>query len=340
MASSARSISPLLTEWPTSPAQNNAASSSHYGCQVAMAQTRNSTPDLMTSPASSMSSISSGWSMPLTDLPPRSPSWVDLNPQAQSFVPGSLLMHSPILSTDQLNAQLISSVPADYLMDTTDGLPDFKLTPLSQWDTFSEEPLELLEKRSHLPQTPAYPPDLRPLPTSILKYPPPPAVPPSYLALIADCLRHGTQEHDIESSSRLIITSRPRWNLESLLELSERICFEMYNPCTKPADKHGRVIRACDSARYIAVDPTCLTSNFGFFVEYERGAQRQHAIAIMVKHLNQHLLTIHSEEVAQLFMWHLRESVLTRFRETWDIVSQFNTDCLFAKNDTMLYRKT
>lgn len=245
--------------------------------------------------------------MPLTDSPPRSPSWADLNPQARPFVPGSLLMHNPILSRDQLNAQLLASVSIDYLKDTMDGLPDFKLAPLSEWDTFSEEPLELLEMES-----PAYPPDLRPPPTCIFKDLP---------ALIADCLRPGTQEHEIKTYSRDIIFSRPRWDLGSLLELSERICFEMYNPCTKTADKDGRVFKACDSARYIAMNTTRPASSFWFFVEYKRGAKRQDDIAIMAKHLYQHLFAIQSEEVAQHFIWNLRESVLTRFRETWDIVS-------------------
>ena len=290
-------INPLYSDWPTFPVQNNVSAT--------VASKRMSTPDLTTSPASSTSSISStcdsGWSTP------------DLNPQAQPFVPGSLLMHSPTLSKDQLN---LSSVPFDCLKDTADGLPDFKLAPLSDWDTFSEEPLEIIENSS----IPPYPPGLRFPPTCLLKHLPPPAVPPSYLPLIANCLRPGTQDHEIEAYSRVIISSRLRWDLESLLELCERICFEMYNPCTTSADEDGRVIRACDSARYIGAHPTPLIS-YGFFVEYERGAQRQHAITIMVKHLNQYLSAIQSEEVAQLFMWNLRELVLTRFRETWDIVS-------------------
>lgn len=278
--------------------------------------------------------------MPLTDLPSRSSSWADLNPQAQPFVPGSLLMHNPILSKDQLNAQLLASVPIEDTMD--DGLPDFKLAPLSEWDTFSEEPLELLEE-SHLSSTPAIPPGLQPPPTCILKDIPPPALPPSYLPLIANCLRPGTQDREIESYSRVIISSRSRWDLEGLLELSERICFEMYNPCTGPADKDGRVIKACDAARYIAVDPVGSTFNLGFFVEYERGAQRQHYIAVMVKHLYQHLSIIQSVEAAQMFMWSLRESVLTRFRETWDMVSVFSIDFSQKKKMTpclLSYRKT
>lgn len=293
-----------------------------------MAQTRIGTPDLTASPTSSTSSISSAfddrWSVSSANFLSRSPSWPDLNPQAQPFVPGSLLMHIPILSKDQLDVRHLASVPVNYLQDTTDGPPNFKLAPLSDWDTFSEEPLELLEKEVHSPSLPTYPPGLRLPRTSLLKDLPPPAVPPSYLPLIADCLRHGTQDREIESYSRVIITSRPRWHLESLLELSEHICFEMCNPCTKPADKDAGVIGACDSARYIGVEPTRSIPET-FFVEYERGAQRQHAIATMVKYLNQHLSTIQSGEAAQLFMWNLRESVLTRFRETWDIVSVCST---------------
>jgi len=318
-------VNPLFTEWPTPPVQNNVSSSSHHPTRLnSIAQTRIGTPDLTISPTSSTSSISSAfderWSIPSADLPPRSPSWVDLNPQAQPFVPGSLLMHNPTLSKDQLDAQLIASIPIDYLKDTADGLPDFKIAPLSDWDTFSEEPLEVLENGAHSPSTPTYPPGLRIPPTCLPNDIPPPAVPPSYLPLIADCLRPGAQNHEIGVYSRVIISSRSRWDFESLLELSECICLEMYNPCTKPADKDGRVLTACDSARYIAADPTRSISN-SFFMEHERGAQRQHAIAIMVKYLDQHLSIIQSAEAAQLFMWSLRESVLTGFRETWDIVS-------------------
>lgn len=218
-------------------------------------------------------------------------------------------MHNPILSKDQL--------------DTADSLPDFKLAPLSDWDTFSEEPPELLENELHSPSTPAYPPGLRLPPTCLLQDLPPPALPPSYLPLIAHSLRPGLQDHVIESYSRVIITSRPRWDFEGLLELAVRICFEMYNPCTNPLDKNGRVTKACDPARYMTYtsnDPTCLNFN-AFFVEYERRAQRQHAITILVKHLDQHLSTIHSREAAQMFMCSLRELVLTRFLETWDMVS-------------------
>lgn len=308
----------------TSTVQNNKHPYSYVGQVNSIDQTRISTPDLTTSPASSTSSISSAFdercSIPSADFPTTPPGWADLNPYAQPFVPGSLLMHNPLLSKDQLNAQLLASIPVDYLKDTADGLPDFKVAPLSDWDTFSEEPLELLENEARLPSTPTYPPGLRIPPTFLIENLPPPALPPSYLPLIADCLRPGTHDREIEFYSRVIITSRFRWELESLLELSERICFEMYNPCTTPADKDGHVITACDSARYIPVDSTRSPSN-NFFVEYERGAQRQNAIAILVKYLHQHLSTIQSPETSQLFMWNLRESVLTRFRETWDIVS-------------------
>ncbi|KAF8817136.1 hypothetical protein BYT27DRAFT_7204963 [Phlegmacium glaucopus] len=317
-------VNPLFTEWPIPPVQNNVSSSSHhlpYLYEVkSIAQTRAGTPDLTASPTSSTSSISLAfderWSIPLADLPPRSQSCGNLNPQAQPFVPFSSLMHNSILSQDRRDGQRISSVPVDYLKDTADGLPDYKLAPLSDWDTFSEEPLEWLENNAHLPSTPAYPPGLR-IPHSCLHLPPP-AVPPSYLPLIVDCLRFGTQNYTIESYSRVIVTSRPRWDLQSLRELSECICLEMYNPCTKPTDKDGHVITACDSARYNAVDPTRPISN-GFLVEYERGAQRQQAIAIMVKYLDQHISIIQSPEAAQLFMWSLRESALTRFREIWDV---------------------
>jgi hypothetical protein len=211
----------------------------------------------------------------------------DLNPHAAPFVPSSILPGS-----QQKDA---------IINDTHSSLPT-QQTP------------------------PHYPPGL-PLPAACL-WPPsvfdthmgavdqPSQPDPKYLPNLHDFLNSSTTPSEREALVKVIVNSTAIWDIENLLALAESLCAAACNSAPNFDEEHQAMF-TCHFSRYLPVNDTSDKSD-SLNVEV---FPKPDDVAAVAAELQRQFSNLQGEEVAQAFVWNMREVVLMQFINSWDCVS-------------------
>lgn len=115
---------------------------------------------------------------------------------------------------------------------------------------------------------------------------------------------------------KVIVSSTAIWDIENLLVLAERLCAAACN-LAPDFDEERQATLTCDFSRYLPVDDTLDISGSLNVEEFPKPDD----VAAVAAELQRQFLSLQGEEVAQAFVWNVREVVLMQFINSWDCVS-------------------
>ncbi|KAF8882041.1 hypothetical protein CPB84DRAFT_1751009 [Gymnopilus junonius] len=286
-----------------------------------------STPDLTNSPSSTVSSLEDegirrifspsryqgfdGADVPgCSNTAPQHPRKDELNPHAVPFVPSFITysgIHNPI--SNWVDPSLSYAPPPLELGVQLFNLVDPPLEDPEQTPVFEDSPHP--ETISQLPLDPPgipYPP-IYSTPQPRPEGPTPECPPPQYLPVLLDALKPGRTSREREVLAGVIVNIVDDWNIDSLLELAERVAMEASNP----------TLHATLDTMEIREIPRTPFQNSLMIYSIEAAEEPTHEtkVAELAAGLNMHF-NRHHREVGQFFTWNLREIVLTRLINFWD----------------------
>jgi len=157
-------------------------------------------------------------------------------------------------------------------------------------------------------------------------------LPPPYASLFLEAFRLGISIDERESFVIRIINSVLNWDIDSLLELAEDIASVAGYPTSQSAAA-GYELAACDTSRYLPVEHGL--RNFADHINVNDRTENIVAIVSELFHLQ--FLRLNAE-LAQIFAWNLRESILTKFIHCWDPVRSYTTPAVHFAHITALMR--
>ncbi|KAF4617863.1 hypothetical protein D9613_005724 [Agrocybe pediades] len=156
------------------------------------------------------------------------------------------------------------------------------------------------------------------------------ALPPYDQALLFETFRQGMSEEERESTIIRIVNSVGNWEIDSLLQLAEDIVYMASNPTATQPAATGYELPACDTSRYLPVEHGL--RNFADHINVKD--RPENIVAVVAELFHIRFLRLKAE-LGQMFVWNLRESILSRFIHCWDPVKPYSIN--FATNPSVEY---
>lgn len=143
----------------------------------------------------------------------------------------------------------------------------------------------------------------------------PPCIGPAYFPLLLQASLENTTFQERADLMCTLVRSREHWTMECLLELAQHISVGALFP-------GGPELSACAPSRYVPAQPQQTDSNIS---EDNERLRPEDILADIAKHLYIRFKEWHGDDCAQGFLWNVRELVLVQFKQSWDSVSVFFT---------------
>ncbi|KAH9480267.1 hypothetical protein JR316_0006865 [Psilocybe cubensis] len=138
-------------------------------------------------------------------------------------------------------------------------------------------------------------------------------MPPVYYPLLQEALLPESSDRLRKILAGAIVNGSTKWDIETLLDLAEMLGEEACKP-NQHSSTTGRPITACDASRYTPINGL---HELDLQQDGSEHQSSENVVADVARHLYVQLNEIH-EELGQTFAWNLRETILTRFIHCWD----------------------